>query len=164
VRLLALLTTAWLAQAPALAQPPQPAPSADPPPLNLPVSLDRIKIALQRPSGRLLRTLDQKPMFRVEILERQRFDALLASPYFKPGPVPPGGLYVFEQMQRLAPGWTPPMGGVDLLAIGRAIGSGISSARRSHAEEAAREEVRKALEDFWAAQGKTPPPPTIPKP
>ena len=34
----------------------------------------------------------------------------------------------------------------------------LTAAAHAHAEAAAREEVRLALEEFWAAQGKAPPP------
>jgi hypothetical protein len=51
--------------------------------------------------------------------------------------------------------------GVDLLAIGRLFGSGLSNAKRARAEAAAREEVRRAVDEFWIAQGK--PPTSTPK-
>ena len=149
--------TAVVAQAGAGGQPPQaPPPDADAQHLNLPVSIDRIRTKLAKPPGRLQKSLIEKPTFRVEITERNWFTEKVGPEFFKSGPPPPGGLYVFEQMQRDGPQWTPPMGGIDLLAIGRSIAHGISSARRSRAEDAAREEVRKALEEFWASQAKVP--------
>ena len=125
--------------------------------LNLPVSVNRIRQALAQPAEPLkgLKGLDETPTFRVEIRERQRFENLLATLDFKSGPVPPGGLYGFEQRARLSSPWgSQPIVGVDVLSIARLIGNGVSSARRSHAEAAAREEVKRALEEFWAAQQK----------
>ena len=150
MRRASLLLIAILTGAPAAAQDATPAPGA-----NLPVSLDRIRAALERSPREPLKTQLPKPTFRVEIRERQRFENLLATLDFKSGPVPPGGLYGFEQRARLSSPWgSQPIVGVDVLSIARLIGNGVSSARRSHAEAAAREEVKRALEEFWAAQQK----------
>jgi hypothetical protein len=151
-----LLLTAILTSAPALAQEMPSGSDA-----RLPVSLDRIRAALARSPDKPLNLVLPKPNFRVEIRERQRFEQLLASLDFRSGPVPPGGLYGFEQRARLSPSpWgSQPIASVDLIAIGRLIGNALSNARRAQAEAAAREEVRKALDEFWAAQGKAPPPP-----
>ena len=149
MRRASLLLIAILTGAPAAAQ------DATPAPANLPVSLDRIRAALERSPREPLKTQLPKPTFRVEIRERQRFEALLATLDFRSGPVPPGGLYGFEQRARLSSPWgSQPIVGVDVLAMGRLIANGISSARRSRAEAAAREEVKRALEEFWAAQQK----------
>ena len=148
MRRASLLLIAILTSAPAFAQ-------DEPPGLNLPVSLDRIRAALERSPREPLKTQLPKPTFRVEIREHQRFEALLATLDFRSGPVPPGGLYGFEQRARLSSPWgSQPIVGVDVLAIGRLIANGISRAQRSHAEAAAREEVKRALEEFWAAQQK----------
>jgi hypothetical protein len=117
------------------------------------VSLDRIRAALERAPRKQLKTELPKPTFHVDIRERQRFEDLLATLDLRSGPVPLGGLYGFEQRARLLPSpWASQPIGVDLLAIGRGIASGISSAKRSRAEAQAREEVRRALEEFWAQQ------------
>ena len=68
--------------------------------LNLPVSLDKIREGLQQTPALSLRTLDERPIFRVQILERQKIEELLATLNFKAGPVPAGGIYMQEQ-QRL---------------------------------------------------------------
>ena len=145
-----LFFIAILTSAPALAQDATQGTSP-----NLPVSLDRIRAALERSPREPLKTQLPRPNFRVEIQERQRFENLLAMLDFKSGPVPPGGLYGFEQRARLSSPWgSQPIVGVDVLSMGRLIANGISSARRSRAEAAAREEVKRALEEFWAAQQK----------
>jgi hypothetical protein len=70
--------------------------------LNFPVSLERIRGALERRTpAQLLKGLDEKPTFRIEIQERQKIEELLATLDFKGGPTPPGGVYAYEQ-QRLA--------------------------------------------------------------
>jgi hypothetical protein len=144
---------AVLIAAPALPQ--DAAPAA---PANLPVSLDRIRAALERsPVDPLRKPLLPRPNFRVEIRERQRFEELMATLDFRSGPVPPGGLYGFEQRARLSSPWgSQPIISVDLFSIGRLFGSGLSNARRARAEAAAREEVKRALDEFWLAQGKPP--------
>jgi hypothetical protein len=43
------------------------------------------------------------PTFRVEIRERQKIEALLATLDFKSGPAPPGGLYAYEQQRSCSP-------------------------------------------------------------
>ena len=129
---------------------------------NLPVSVDRIRAALERSPVQRLKTALPTPNFRVKIQERLRFEELMASLDFRSGPVPPGGLYGFEQRARLSSPWgSQPIMGVDLLAIGRLFGSGLSNAKRARAEAAAREEVRRAVDEFWIAQGK--PPTSTPK-
>lgn len=79
---------------------------------------------------------------------------------FRSGPVPTGGLYGFEQRARLSstPWGSQPIVAVDLFSLGRLFGQGLSNAKRAHAEAAAREEVRRALDEFWIAQGKPPAP------
>ena len=150
MRRASLLLIAILTGAPAAAQDATPAAGA-----SLPVSLDRIRAALERSPREPLKTQLPRPNFRVEIQERQRFENLLALLDFKSGPVPPGGLYGFEQRARLSSPWgSQPIVGVDVLAIGRLIANGVSSVKRTRAEAAAREEVKRALEEFWAAQQK----------
>ncbi len=97
--------------------------------------------------------LQPRPNFRVEIRERQRFEELLARLDFRSGPVPPGGLYGFEQRARLSSPWgSQPIAIVDLFAIGRVVANGVSNARRAHAEAAAREQVASAIAEYCAAQ------------
>ena len=190
MRVMALAFAAVLAVSPVQAQETQPSPATDKPPtsqdtrtkdgdkpdLNLPVSLDKIKEALQQPPSALsLRAIDERPTFRVQILERQRIEELLASLFIKssPGPfggyAPGGGLYGYEQQRQMFPAVDNPLrqpyaafGQGELLTIlienlvgkylgGKAIDA-VSSAERAHAEAAAKEEVRSAVAQYCAAQ------------
>jgi hypothetical protein len=181
MRLAALLVTAILGAAPAAAQPPQsyaPGTPASPAqdaqatnakPLNLPVSLDKIRDALAQPFTPSLKGMDERPMFRVEIQERQKIDELLQTLTFKSGPPVPGGIYGYEQQRIAFPAVNNPlmqpyaaftpgeMMQVTLTSIveqylAKKVISGIASAVRSSAEQAAREDVRHAIEDYCAAQ------------
>ncbi len=127
-----------------------------------PVSVKRIRAALERLPAQAPTLLDERPNFRIEIRERQRVDELLQSLKIDNGPRVPGGLYAYDQQLALfpkldSPGRFTPVGGVNLLPAGRAIAGAISNLRRARAEKAAHEEVQRALDEFWAAQGKAPP-------
>lgn len=171
MRLLALLLTAILTSAPAFAQEGQPASppsSADDGQGNLPVSLDRIKQALEQPPAEPLRGLDERPHFRVQIQERQKIDELLSTLKFDSGPAVPGGVYGYQQQQRAFPSVDNPLmqpysafnqGQLATVLIenlleqyfGARMVKGIVDASRARAEEAAREEVQRALAEFCAA-------------
>lgn len=185
MRLILLLFTAALTVSPAWAQEAAPSPPADknskktqgsqdtkdePPDLNLPVSIDRIKQALQQPpSAFSLRALDERPTFRVQIRERMRIEELLATLNFKTGPAPGGGLYGFEQQRQMFPAADNPLrqpyaafNQGELLTIlienlamkylgGRAMNA-ITNAERTRAQAAAKEEVREAVAQYCAAQ------------
>jgi hypothetical protein len=170
MRLVALLLTATLMAAPFGAQQPATSPAQDAEPLNLPVSLDRIKEALEQPPSLLsLRTVDERPTFRVQIQERMKIEELLASLNMKAGPVPAGGVYMAEQQRIMFPSVDNPLvqpyaafNQGELLTIlienlarkyiGDRLMSSISKAERARAEAAAREEVRSAVLDYCNAQ------------
>ena len=144
----------------------------------LPVSLDRIRALLAEPPSRPLVGVDDRAQFRVQIIERRKIDELLDLLTFDSGPAVPGGLYGYEQQRNM---WSPvnhPLmppyaaytgGEFATIAIenviGRLVGGpivhAIASAHRSRQEEAAHEEVQRALAAFLAAQT---PPPAPPKP
>jgi len=184
MRAFALLFTALLATAPARAQDARPssteqaasgsqdttAQPEDPQNTNLPVSLDKIREALKQPPSSLtLRTLDEAPTFRVQILERQKIEELLATLNFKTGPAPGGGLYGYEQQRQMFPAVDNPLrqpyaafSQGELLTIlienlvgkylaGKAVNA-ITNAERARAEAAAKEEVREAVSNYCAAQ------------
>ena len=180
MRLAAVLVTAILSAAPASAQgPPAPAaampasPSQDAPPssaqpLRLPVSLDKIRKALTQ-TGRPVLKLDEQPVFRVEIVERQKIEALIKTLNFNSGPTVPGGLYGYEQQQRLFPAVNYPgmqpyaaftpgemmqVSATTLLQnyLTGKIMHGISNARNAKAQQSARDDVRRAIVDYCTAQ------------
>ena len=182
MRLLALLFTAILLAGPAAAQEEQssstPQTSSSPkddktakPESNLPVSLDKIREGLQQPQVQMLRGLDEKPMFKLEVREKQKIslDDLIRSLDFKAGPVPGGGLYGFEMQKQMWPATNYPMrqpysafNQTELLTIlvenlvgkylaGKASDA-ITGAVRQHALAQAREEVQHAIGDYCAAQ------------
>ena len=181
MRLAALLVAATLAAPLADAQGVQPTPpstvgdagEAQGPPVQgeLPVSLARIKGALEQPPAPPLRGLTDAPTFKIAIEEKQRFklEDLINSLDFKSGPTPAGGLYAYEQQRQMFPAVENPLrqpfsefSQPELLTIlvenlaghylaGRAAGA-ITGAERARAEAQAREEVARAAGDYCAAQ------------
>ena len=175
MRLTALLFTAILGAAPAYAQPSaassaQESSSASQVAPTLPVSLDKIRGALEQKQAITLRTLDERPTFRVQILERQRIEELLATLNFKSSsPAPAGGLYGYEQQRQM---WNPvdnPMmqpfaafnqGELLTIALENLIGkyvmgpavTSVKNTIKTSQANAAREEVRHAINDYCVAQ------------
>ena len=145
---------------------------------TLPVSLDKIRGALSQPApAEPLKGLnDPPPTFKVEITEQQRFDDLVSKLKFdKGGPPVPGGIDAYEQYQRAFPRIDNPLAQpyaafsqgellqvaittlIEKYLAGKLVGA-VTAAERARAERAAREEVQRALADFWATS-----PPTTPK-
>jgi len=115
---------------------------------ELPVSLDRIRAALAQAGAPLLITPPAAD-FSVHIRERTADEGIVPSLDFRSGPLPPGGLYAYEQRRRLGtPYAEQPLIEVDVLPIGRAIGSAISRAHRAAVERNARTEVEESLTAF----------------
>jgi hypothetical protein len=139
------MTIAMLLVAGAVMLAQQAPPASDAPP-ELPVSVDRIRAALERPD--LLTLPHITPDFVVEVHDRERFDKLVPPWDFRSGPVPPGGLYAYEQLQRSGLSTTQPLVVVDLLAIAREM----SRAYAAHSAAAAREDVRRTIAEYCAAQ------------
>jgi hypothetical protein len=155
------------------AQAPFPAAKID----QLPVSLEKIKTALEQPPIEPLRGLtglkglDNVPNFTIAVEERQRvkLEDLVNSLDFKSGPVPPGGLYAYEQQRQLLPAVNNPLrqpyaefSQPELVTIltenlavhylaGRAANA-ITTAERARAEAQAREDVIRAVVEYCAAQ------------
>ena len=177
MRLLPLLFTATLAASPAAAQQTPASPvtggtkdqaTGDQGP-TLPVSLTKIREALDATPLVSLRTLDETPTFRVQIQERQRLDELLATLNFKPGLIPAGGINMAEQDRIMFPSVDNPLrqplaafSQPELLTIlvenlvrkylGGKMQNAISSAERAHATSTAKEEVRTAVAQYCGAQ------------
>jgi hypothetical protein len=183
MRLPALLFTAILLASPAAAQSPasssrpekpetedsQDPPATTPDEPKLPVSVAKIREALETPPLLSLRTIDERPVFRIQIQERQRLEELLATLNFKAGPVPAGGVYMAEQNRIMFPPVDNPLRQTlgafnqsELLTIlienlvgkylgGKAV-NGISKGERTRAEAAAKDEVRAAVAQYCSAQ------------
>ena len=170
MRLIILLFTAALLPVAAFAQQTAPSPRQDAvPSFDLPVSLDRIKEGLEQTPTLSLRTLDERPTFRLQIFERQKIEELLTTLNFKSGPTPAGGVYWNEVLRQMWPTVDHPLNQPyaafnqgELLTIlienlvGKYLGgkalNAVSSAERAHAEAAARDEVQQAIRDYCAAQ------------
>jgi hypothetical protein len=137
--------------------------------LNLPVSLDRIRKALEQQPAPPLLKLPDHPTFRIEIQERTRLQELLATLDFKSGPTPAGGVYAAEMQRVMFPSVSNPLmqpyaafnqpelltiiieNMVGKYLIGKAFGA-INAAERERAEAAAREEVRQTIAQYCAGQ------------
>jgi len=144
-------------------------PAASQPAGELPVSLDRIREQLNKPQDSRLRNLDVKADFTVQVAEQQRIDEIMSKLSFKSGPAPAGGLYGYEQQQRLFNPTDRPLqqpyaaySGSEFTTIaienliakylGGRLFSAISSAERAHAEAQARGEVKQAIAEYCAAR------------
>jgi hypothetical protein len=146
-----------------------PSPAQDGAQLNLPVSLDHIRKALEQQPAKPLLKLPDNPTFRIEIQERSRLQELLATLDFRGGPTPAGGVYAAEVQRVMFPSVSNPLmqpyaafNQPELLTIiienlvgkyliGKAFGA-INAAERERAEAAAREEVRQTIAQYCAGQ------------
>jgi hypothetical protein len=156
---------------------------AQPAPLNLPVSLDKIREGLSQPApAEPLKGLGpgEQPTFRVTISEQQKFEQMLSKiKWDPPGPQVAGGIYAYEQQERMFPRINNPRvqpysafttGEVATLAVEALIEKYVAekmknvvgTALREQAEREARDEVARSLAAYWASQ--TPPPPAAPQP
>src|SRR5262245_49223729 len=146
--------------------------NADSQPADLPVSLDHIRAGLKRQvTDSLLKRVEIPPDFRIQILEQQRIDDMLSKLDFKHlnAPAPAGGLYGYDQQQRLFNSVDNPLvqpyaafSGGELITVamenliaryvGSKVISGIAEANRARAERAARQEVEKEIADYCAAR------------
>jgi len=148
-----LLATIGLALAIGGQSPAEPRSAAEAAPA-LPVSLSRIRAALEVRTPLRVTLPAPTPTFRVEIREQLLYSPHLLGPVEQlwsttPGPIPPSGLQSFEQRQRLGP-WSTPLFSMDLLSIGGALQRAFANARRARAENAARDEVQRELAEFCA--------------
>jgi len=167
MRVLALVVTSLLAAAAAQAQ------DVTPTPLNLPVSVDKIRAALLQPApAEPLKGFSgaDAPMFHVDVLEWQKFEDLFAKiKVDPPGPQVAGGIYAYDQFQRLFPRIDNPLVqpyaafstgelitlAVEALAekyVAEKMSHVVGPALREQAEREAREEVARSLAAYRAAQ------------
>ena len=136
---------------------------------DLPVSLSHIRQGLERQAtDSILLRADLPADFKVHVMEQQKIDDMLSKLDFKStSPAPAGGLYGYEQQQRLFNPVDHPLaqpyaafsgGELITIAIENLIGKylagpalkGLSNAQREHAENSAREEVTREIEDYCA--------------
>ena len=182
MKLVSLLIAAFVTAVPAGAQETKPATPGEtlkePAPLSLPISLDKIREGLLQPvPAEPLKGLipAEMPTFHVNITEQQKLEDLLAKIKFEtPGPQVAGGIYAYEQQQRLFPRIDNPRvqpygafttGQVATLAIEALIEKYVAEkmahlvgdALRSQAEREAREEVARSLAAYWASQSASSP-------
>jgi hypothetical protein len=111
MKLVSLLIAALVAAVPVGAQETKPASPVETPkepaPLNLPISLEKIREGLLQPfPAEPLKGLipSEMPTFHVNITEQQKLEDLLAKIKFEtPGPQVAVGIYAYEHQQRLFP-------------------------------------------------------------
>jgi hypothetical protein len=109
---------------------------------DLPVSLNRIREELKKPDHpRLTAPSSRKADFKVEVNEKQHFQDLLDLLDFGNGSGPTLPSVWFGST-------TPPLVSFNATGMGVSISKAIANARRGRAERLAREEVRRALDEF----------------
>lgn len=141
---------------------------------DLPVSVERIRETLSHfPQKPLLRGLNEQPDFTVTVEERGSIELTLEEFFkntdFSGGPVPPGGLYGYEQQRQLADPNSRPLAqpyaaftrgelaqvaatSVLTTLLARYFARGFQNVMKSSADRAADEEVRQAIAEYCAAQ------------
>jgi hypothetical protein len=172
MRVVPLLFAFLLSSGAALAQERRTQPDTQAPPLNLPISLDKIREGLSQPAPLepLKGLTADASTFRVDVTEQQKFEELLAKIKFEnPGPQVAGGIYAYDQFQRLFPRIdNPRVQPYAAFSTGEIITLGIEglvekyvaekmahvvgTALREQAEREAREEVARSLAAYWAAR------------
>jgi hypothetical protein len=116
------------------------------------VSLDRIRKALERDRSSRLLIERPEPTFQVTVRELIHLTDPHGQDAFIDNLHPPrGGLYAFEQRQRLGNPWAgQPFIKVDVLPLLESVGQSIRKARHAHAQRSAQDEVERALTEFCA--------------
>ena len=168
---------------------PQTAETAPTTEAELPVSIDRIRQALERPPLFPVQSSSNLPTFRVDVQERNRLQDILSTLDFSSGPTPAGGIHAAEMQRVMFPSVSNPLrqpyaafSQPELLTIiienlaGRYLASKLagvfSGDDRAEAEAAARDELRRVIGEYCAGQPNqgagikicTDPPPELPKP
>jgi hypothetical protein len=116
---------------------------------DLPVSVSRILAALQR-EGLRITIPDRKPDFHVTISDIRLTGFVGGTLNWDDEPHRAQPPWWFTQGLHGAPGGSPPLIGIDLMPISRAIGKAVGDARRGRTERQAQEEVRTSLIEFCA--------------
>ncbi len=174
MRLILLLVAVTLASAPALANPHQASPSASTPQdassPDLPVSIDRIRELLARaPAESVLLGLDRQPDFKITVEERRFLKDILESLDVKTAPPPPGGLYAYEMQRQVWNTRNSPLvrpyaaftsGELAQVSLTSILGAlvtrylthGVMNLNRTEAENMAREDVRRAIDEYCSGR------------
>lgn len=174
MRLILLLVAVILASAPAFAGPSQASPTAstsqDAPSQDLPVSVDRIRELLARaPAESVLTGLDRQPDFKITVEERRFLKDILESLDVKTAPAPPGGLYAHEVQQQVWNTRNSPLarpyaaftsGELAQVSMTSILGAlvtkyltnGVMNLSRTEAENLAREDVRRAIDEYCSGR------------
>jgi hypothetical protein len=137
---------------------------------SLPVSLSQIRKDLEKAeAGGGLRGLDETPHFKVEIVEQpQNWVPKLTKEDYS-SPAVPGGLYAYELQQVMLPKTQNPLAqpyaafnSGELLTVSLTtllqqlltpkVVKAVEDAQRAHNEQAARDELARALAEYCAAQ------------
>jgi hypothetical protein len=127
--------------------------AAEPPPASsTPVSVERVRAGLERPATLIVDLPAPAATFRVEITKHPYFTELPPLD-FGTGPRGPDLPDWIPHQPLPQVGSAPPVAGVDLLALARAVHRKWAAERRAGAERAAREEVQRALQEFCATTG-----------
>jgi hypothetical protein len=110
------------------------------------VSVEHVRAALEKPPSRLA-LVEKRPDFTIDIREREERDRFMTPILdFKVGPgVPQTALFS-------SPFGSQPLFTVDLLSIVMATASAVNVARKAYASHAAREDVRRTIAAYCAAQ------------
>src|SRR3954465_12102813 len=137
---------------------------------DLPVSVERIQRALSRP--RVIDVNANRPVFRVEVLGKKLTIEDILGPDYLKGPAPRAGMTHQEFLDMVTPkdyqGYAPYTNGEGMtiaatsFALKWALQKAIhkyETAKQGREQEAAREEVRKALEELEQARLKAGLPP-----
>jgi hypothetical protein len=137
---------------------------------DLPVSVQRIQRALSRPPA--ISVNQDRPVFRVEVLSKKLTIEDILGPDYLKGPVPRAGMTHQEFLDMVTPkdyqGYAPYTNGEGMtiaatsFALKWALQKAIhkyETAKQGREQEAAREEVREALEDLEKARLKAGLPP-----
>jgi len=137
---------------------------------DLPVSVDRVQRALSRPPAIDMNA--ERPVFRVEVLSKKLTIEDILGPDYLKGPVPRAGMTHQEFLDMVTPkdyqGYAPYTNGEGMtiaatsFALKWALQKAVhkyETAKQGREQEAAREEVRKALEELEQARLKAGLPP-----
>jgi hypothetical protein len=114
-------------------------------------SVERIRAELERTPRLTTQTLDATPHFALVVRETRPFEYVHEFD-FSSGPIPPGGLYAYEQQQRIGPAMSQPLVIVDLMPIARMVAGTMRKHQAAARLAAARAETAHAIADYCAAQ------------